>query len=202
MTRTPVTKPYILGLSIGTFWLIAASSGFSIQMMALTGTSNAMAAIVPVVVGGLTLLAISFRQILAAIKLPPEPRSSERRKIGRRFVWIVILEVVVIMAVNAAGFFSGHLSLLVPLDLTIVGIHFFPLAKLFGVPRYTALGSGFCIVSTLTLLIVPADAHIGGAIARFLISSLGCAAAAWLTSIANQFEIRRLLSDAGTLRRR
>jgi hypothetical protein len=88
----------------------------------------------------------------------------------------------------------GHLSWIVPLDLIIVGIHFIPLAKLFGVPRYTTLGLLFCIVSILTLLLVPAHAHIGTVFTRVVYSALGCAASAWLISIGNLLELRRLLS--------
>jgi hypothetical protein len=81
----------------------------------------------------------------------------------------------------------------VPLILIVVGIHFMPLAKLFGVPRYTTLGFLFCLVSVLTLLLVPAHAHIGTVFTRFVYSSLGCAASAWLISVGNLLELRRLL---------
>jgi hypothetical protein len=52
----------------------------------------------------------------------------------------------------------------------------------------------FCIVSILTLLLVPAHAHIGTVFTRVVYSALGCAASAWLISIGNLLELRRLLS--------
>ena len=188
------TKPYILGLSIGTCWLIASSAGFSIQMIAIAGTSNDRTAIAAVVGVAAALLTVTLRQIVAARRLPNELPTPAHRGLRRRFVWVVILELIGIVLVNSAFYSSGHMSLLVPFDLIIVGIHFFPLAKLFGVPRYTALGTSFCAISILTLLMVPADAHIGKAIARFLTSSVGCAVATWLTSVGNIAEVRRLLS--------
>lgn len=191
MVQTRKTKPYIIGLSIGTFWLIAASIGFAI--FALVGTPNSRTALIAMVIVAGTLLAASVRHIVAALKLPSEPRSAEDRRIGRQFVLIVVLEGVAVALVSTACYFIGHLSWIVPLDLIIVGIHFIPLAKLFGVPRYTMLGWLFCIVSILTLLLVPAHAHIGTAFTRFVYSALGCAASAWLISVGNLLELRRLL---------
>jgi hypothetical protein len=129
-----------------------------------------------------------------AVKLPSEPRSTGDRRIGRQFALIVVLEGVAVALVSIACYFMSHLSWIVPLDLIIVGIHFIPLAKLFGVPRYTTLGLLFCIVSILTLLLVPAHAHIGTVFTRVVYSALGCAASAWLISIGNLLELRRLLS--------
>ena len=68
-----------------------------------------------------------------------------------------------------------------------------PLAKLFEVPRYLALGWLFCLVSVLTLLLVPAHAHMGIVFTRTAYSSLGCAVSAGLISVGNLLELRRLL---------
>jgi hypothetical protein len=192
VVQTQKTKPYILGLSIGTSWLTAAGAGFSI--FATARTTNALLTLIAVLVIAGTLLAVSVRQIVVAVKLPSEPRSTGDRRIGRQFALIVVLEGVAVALVSIACYFMSHLSWIVPLDLIIVGIHFIPLAKLFGVPRYTTLGLLFCIVSILTLLLVPAHAHIGTVFTRVVYSALGCAASAWLISIGNLLELRRLLS--------
>lgn len=195
MISTKKKKPYILGLSIGTFWLITAGAGFAIFTI-IEATYAKMALITVLVITG-TLLAVSIRHIVKALKLPSEPRSVEGRRIGQRirrgFALIVVLEGMAIALVSTACYFIGHLSWLLPLILIIVGIHFMPLAKLFGVPRYTTLGLLFCIVSILTLLVVPAHALIGTVFTRFVYSSLGCAASAWLISVGNLLELRRLL---------
>jgi hypothetical protein len=191
MISTIKTKPYILGLSIGTIWLTAAGAGFAI--LSIAKITNARIGFMAVLVIAGALLALSVRQIVPALKLPRGPRSPEDRRIGRQFALIVALEAVAIALVSTAYYFTGHLSWLVPLVLIIVGIHFLPLAKLFGVPRYTTLGLLFCIVSISTLLLVPAHAHIGATSARFVYCSLGCAASAWLISVGNLLELRRLL---------
>jgi len=189
-------RSYVLGLSIGTFWLIAASTGFATSLLAGVGTSNSRTTLIAIGVAAVAYLAVTLRQIITAAKLPKEPRTDERRQMSRRFVWIVILELVGIVIVNTAFFNLGLLSWLVPVDLIIVGLHFIPLAKLFGVPRYTPLGVVFCAIPVLTLMVVPADALIGAAVARYLISSLGCAAATWLIAAGNVLEIRQHLSVA------
>jgi len=140
-----------------------------------------------------TLLAVSFRYIVKATKLPGVPPSIQGRRVGRQFVLIVVLEGVAIALVSTGCSLTGHFSWLVPLVLIIVGIHFMPLAKLFGVPRYMTLGLLFCIVPILTLLLVPAHAHIGAVFTRLAYSSLGCAVSTWLISVGSLLELRRLM---------
>ena len=174
-------RSYILGLSIGTFWLIVASSGFSLPLLYLSGVWPH--AVWVIQFAAIVLIASALRLMIQAAKLPKAERTDGRRQVGRKFAGIVIAEVAAIMLVNGAAFGLGLISWLVPLDLLIVGLHFFPLAHWFVVPRYHVLGALFCLVSVLTLLLVPSGAAAGSIIARYLISSLGCAASAWLVSI-------------------
>ena len=144
--ETPQKRPCILGMSIGTFWLIAASAGFSSLELATARTSNTRMALGGILVLALMLLTLTFTLIRTAMKLPVEPRTAERRRTGRRFALIfaliVVLEIVGFAVVNAVAWSTGHVSMMVALDQIIVGAHFFPLARLFGVPRYNLLG--FC----------------------------------------------------------
>jgi hypothetical protein len=188
-------KAYVLGLSIGTFWLVAASSGFSITMIASANSRASGYAIGTIAIAATALLLVIARQIVAAARLPRDKRTSEHSGIGRRFLWIVMLEIAGIVLANTIAYSSGHLSLMVPIDLVVIGLHFIPLARLFGVPRYRALGVSFCAIPILTVVAFPADIHIGSTLARFLIPTIGCTVAAWMTSIGNMVEIRRLLSD-------
>jgi hypothetical protein len=192
MTQPNKSRPYILGLSIGTFWLIAASTGFAILSIALSHITNQRIILIALGIAAAALLSTSLGQIRKALNLPKETNTTDR-SMGRWFIWVVVLEVVGVGIVNTINFLYGNPSLFVPLDLIIVGIHFIPLAKLFGVPRYTILGILFCVFSVLALLLFPSDAYIGSAMARFFVSSLGCAAACWGVSISSQLELRRLL---------
>ena len=199
MPDQPKDRPYILGLSIGTFWLIAASSGFSLPLLYISGVWPH--AVWVIQVAAIVLMAAAIRLMVQALKMPRSERTEARRQVGRRFVGIVIAEILAIMLVNGAAFGLGLISWLVPLDLLIVGLHFFPLAHWFGVPRYHVLGALFCLVSVLTLLLVPSGAAAGSVIARYLISSLGCAASAWLISIASMMELRKRLLAGATAHR-
>jgi hypothetical protein len=191
MIQTQKTKPYVLGLSIGTLWLITAASAS--VLYAIIATTRARMPLIAVLVITGTLLAVSICYVMKATKLPGVPPSMQGRRIRQQFALIVVLEGVAIALVSTGCSLTGHFSWLVPLVLIIVGIHFMPLAKLFGVPRYMTLGWLFCIVSILTLLLVPAHAHVGAVFTRLVYSALGCAASAWLISVGNLLELRRLM---------
>jgi len=197
MIQTQKRKPYVLGLSIGTFWLVAVSAGGAI--FAIVEMTNAKTPLIVVLVIAGALLAMSIRHLVRALKLPSEPSPRDRR-VGRQFALIFILEGVAIALVSGACYLIGHRSWIVPLGLLIVGIHFMPLAKLFGVPRYMTLGWLFCVVSILTLLLVPAHARVGSVLAQYVYCSLGCAASAWLISVGQLLELRRLMPNADSKR--
>jgi hypothetical protein len=189
MVQTRVAKAYVLGLSIGPCWLISAGAGFAIYSIA---RMEGHPGLIAVLVGALMLLAARVDRLLRAVKLPSEASSASRQKIRRWFAWIVALEIAAVVLVNIGRRLTGHLSLTDPLTLVVIGIHFLPLARLFSVPRYTALGLLFCVISILTLLVIPAGAHVGAAMTRSVYVWLGCAAALRLISIANLPELRRL----------
>jgi hypothetical protein len=74
-----------------------------------------------------------------------------------------------------------------------VGLHFLPLAKLFDVPRYNITGILFCTIPILTMLSVPASAHIGNALSWIAVPSIGCALVALATAWAGLYEVRRFV---------
>jgi hypothetical protein len=190
-------KRYIFGLAIGTFWLIAAGASFGALSLIMIGTPLAREVLVGETVLGGALCAVTIWMIMAVIRLPggvgtPSP---ETRLIGRRFIRILAAELAAIFVVNGVLSVSQHVELIVPLDLIIVGIHFLPLARLFGVPRYTVMGVMFCAVCIATLLFVPDSQHIGKGLAWFVVPSLGCATAAVLIATGNLVEVWRFIKD-------
>lgn len=73
-----------------------------------------------------------------------------------------------------------HAELIPALVCLVVGVHFFPLARLFDVPRYRLTGSALVIVAAATLItMLPLDlsAATGRAAASF-----GAALVLWATS--------------------
>ncbi len=113
----------------------------------------------------------------------------------RRFIRVVIVEVIAIMAGNAACAVTQRLEFIVPLDLLIAGIHFLPLAWIFRVPRYYALGGLFCVVSGLTPLLIPAGTHVGYTGAWYVVPSFGCAVVA---SVTAAFDLREAWRSVGS----
>ena len=125
------TKPYILGLSIGTLWLIIAASASAIYaIVAATGAGIRLIALIVVLMITGILLVVSICYVMKAAKLPGVPPSVQGRRIRRQFGLIVVLEFVAISLVSIECSLTGHHSWLVPLVLIVVGIHFMPLAKL------------------------------------------------------------------------
>ena len=114
----------------------------------------------------------------------------------RRFVPVVVAEVTAIMVVNGICAATQHLELLVPLDLLIVGLHFLPLAWIFGVPRYYWTGGLFCLATALTLVLVPVHTLVGSAAAWFVIPTFGCSAVAWATAAFNLREVWHSVHEA------
>ena len=173
----------LLGIAGAALWLVAVSAGFTILSLVMIGTSAARFVLVGVVIAAMAYVVIGVGMIRTIRRIPAAitARTPKERVILRRFVYIVIGE---------------HLELLVPLDVLIVGIHFLPLASLFKVPRYYTMGGLFSLVSVLTLVFVPVSTQIGAAAAWFVIPTLGCTAAAWMTAAFNLREAWQSIHQA------
>lgn len=173
----------IVGLAIGSLWLIAISEAFAILSLLLIGTPVATAVLLGVAAVGLGLIAVSVGVIRAALGLPKSPASStdEGRRIRRQFATAVGGEIVALAVVNTVCLATGRQVFIVPFDLLIVGVHFLPLARIFRVPRYYVLGAFFCLVPLVTVMAIPSTARVGQALAWLVVPSLACALWASLT---------------------
>ncbi|MBZ5634332.1 MAG: hypothetical protein LAO55_14520 [Acidobacteriia bacterium] len=181
------SKRRLLGMAGAAIWLVAISTAFTVLSLIMIGT-----AITRIVLAGVFIAVIAYITIGAAVirtilRFPGAipPRSEEERVAMRRFVPVVVAEVIAIMLVNVICGVTQHVELLVPLDLLIVGIHFLPLAWIFQVPRYYVMGGLFCLVILLTLVLVPAKAQVGAAASWFVIPTFGCTTVAWATAAFN-----------------
>lgn len=181
------SKRRTIPLAGAALWLIAISAAFTILSLAMIGTSQARIALVAVSVAAVAFLAIGVGVIRALVRSPGPvpPRAQEHRVMMRRFTFIVVGEVVAIMVANAICAVTQHVDAIVPVDVLIVGIHFLPLAWLFRVPRYYAMGALFTVVNILVLVLVPASKQIGAAAAWFVLPALGCTPVAWGTAAFN-----------------
>ncbi|HUJ51733.1 MAG TPA: hypothetical protein VLW25_16105 [Bryobacteraceae bacterium] len=191
----------LMGLSGASLWLTTAAVAFWIPSLWLIGTRAAWLLLVAGGVIAIVLIAVSIAMIRAVLRLPgaAPPRTPEERALMQRFRWVTVAEVAAWALVSCVCIAIHHVALLVPLDVAILGLHFLPLARIFGNRRYYPLGVLICGVAILTLAIFREDAHIGRAIAWYVVPALGSAPAVWIVAGANLGEVRRLIRDSGSM---
>ena len=192
------SKRRLLGMAGAAIWFVAISAGFTALSLTIIGTSFARLVLASVVIATIAYLVTGVGVIRAILRAPgaTPPRTAEGRIMLRRFVPVVVAEVTAIMVVNGICAATQHLELLVPLDLLIVGLHFLPLAWIFGVPRYYWTGGLFCLATVLTLVLVPVHTLVGSAAAWFVIPTFGCSAVAWATAAFNLREVWHSVHEA------
>ncbi|GAA5199315.1 hypothetical protein GCM10023322_74670 [Rugosimonospora acidiphila] len=82
-------------------------------------------------------------------------RPDRDRAVERRFGWIVAVEFAGLGVIAAILGATGHPNA-IPAVITIgVGIHFFPLARLFAVRIYWLSGAALCVLGLATLVLAP-----------------------------------------------
>jgi hypothetical protein len=183
-----------VGLAIGSLWLILVGGTFDVALLLMVATPAArlMSAAVAVIAVG--LLAWSADAVARTLRISPQMSAviPPRPQIRRYFIGTAVAEVVAIGGTTYLCLATGRMAWIGPLSILIVGLHFFPLAAAFRVPRYHVLGAAFCLASLGTIVAVPPAAHIGSALAWFAVPGMASAAWAVATGVAGLLELRRL----------
>jgi hypothetical protein len=78
------------------------------------------------------------------------------RRIGHRFGLIVAAEFIGLATATWIVAVTGHPRLIPAIVCLGVGIHFFPLRRLFAVPIYDRTGAGLCLIAMATFVLAPA----------------------------------------------
>jgi hypothetical protein len=185
-----------IGLAGSAIWLIAISIVFIAWSLLAIATPVAKQVLVgaSVLLGALVIFCIVV--LRGALKLPVSItlRSPEEQQIGRRFAWVFGVELFAFAVVNSIIAASGEYALIPSLNLMVVGIHFFPLARIFRVPRYNVMGFFFCAIPIVTLLAISKQLMIGDTLAWYVVPSLGCGLVASLTAAAGLREAWQCVS--------
>ncbi len=185
-----------IGLAGAALWLFVISFVCVTWSLLVIGTPMARLVLIGTFVLMGALLATDIVVIRAALGLPVSiaPRTPEEQQIGRRFAWVFGAEMLAFAVVNSVVGATGNFELMPSLDLIIVGVHFFPLARIFRVPRYNFTGLLFCVIPVVTLLAIPKQFEVGHALAWYVVPSLGCGLVASLTAAIGLLEAWQSIS--------
>ena len=128
-----------------------------------------------VLAGALCLGAVRLRQGAWDLYFDNSPRARTRRKhVSRRFNLVFGLEgIAVALAVVLLGRY-GMGTFIPAVVALIVGLHFFPLAGLYGVKVYYLTGAALCAVALVAFWVAPS--------ARLQLVGLGSAAVLFATA--------------------
>jgi hypothetical protein len=179
-------RGFYIGLAIGQIWLVVISTSF-VSVLWVLGQNPVQVSLIlaGVVLVGLLLLGAAITLLRDGWRLPREasPESvmrsrSRGRKIGWLFGLVVLAEVVIIGAIDAALGQTNHGDWIVPVTYFIVGLHFIPLAFVFRVRPYVALGVLWAVINLATVIFTSANLVMGQAWVLFPLA--GCGLATWL----------------------
>ena len=193
-----MSRRHAVGMTAGALWLIGVSAAFAAWALAMIRTTTALATLAAMLMVVAALMTIGVGNIRSVLRLPGQvpPRTLKERRMGRQFAWIVAAEVAAFAVANAFLGATHRVTLIPSIDLMIVGIHFLPLARLFGVRRYYPMGVLFCAIPALTFLAVPEATRLGQAQAWFVLPSLGCAMVAIVTATASLREVGQFVNTS------
>ncbi|NEU64198.1 hypothetical protein [Paenibacillus sp. ALJ109b] len=108
----------------------------------------------------------------------------QRRNINRKFGLIFGLEGLAIFIASVICNMIDYFEVFFPIMAIIVGIHFFPLARLFRVNFYYGTGATLCIIGVITLFL-PINATINNVtlIATSTFAGYSSALTLWVTGL-------------------
>ncbi len=183
-----------IGLAAGSLWVGTVGAGSAIWALSAIGTPETMWPMAALVATSMGLAVLGFGAIRGAIRLakPEQEDKSEVKRNIRGFLLITALEIVGFVVANTVLVETKHFRMLPAINLIIIGLHFFPVARLFRVPRYHAMGTLFCAISLLTLLLMPRGTHMGHAWGWYVAPPLGCGAVAVVIAALGFHEVRGL----------
>jgi hypothetical protein len=137
------------GIAICAFFGLAwANWGISIGVSRALGTAV-------IIVAAICFLALLGGAVVVYRKAAPLPRGDVRqgRVISHRFGIILAIEFIGLLVSVRILVASGHGELIAAVVCLGVGIHFFPLRRLFNVGVYDYTGAALCVLAAATLAV-------------------------------------------------
>lgn len=162
------TAGLVLSL-FGVIWAAAGAGAF--------GGAAGVALLLLALAAAAALCVASIRLRRSGHNLPRNDSAdaqASRGRMARRFNLVVTLQwVAIVAAIIVLGRFDRG-SFIPPVIAVIVGLHFFPLARLFRIRAYHVAGAALCLVGLIALWAPPAT--------RLTLVGLGSAAVLFATA--------------------
>ena len=202
MTQTSSTVPGIAVRGVASGVLFMAFFGTlwaSIGVGGLQGWGGPWLSILVLLVG-IGLLLGGVLLLLASRRLPnivAEDGAQQGRRIGKWFGIIFATEGILIAVASVICNAINRFDLFFPIMAIIVGIHFLPLASLFGVKPYYVVGTLLCLLAIITLFFVPERAELSGQqiTVQWVVLGFGAALILWAVGLGLWLLGRRLLAS-------
>lgn len=145
-----------------------------------------------------TLLFAGVATIRRGRRLPRATGTREAAPRGtrRKFVVILILEI---LALNVAAYLLiGHhmVQYLAPAVALVVGLHFLPLAKIFRVPHYYATATAMTLAGIVAAMAIATGS---AAVTTDGILDLACAIALWGTGFVSWSRVHKAMARGRTV---
>jgi hypothetical protein len=169
--RNSPTANQLTGRAIGSIFFTGFGATWILLSLYIRQILSVDLAIL-VVAFAVALLLSGLWLMQQAKRYPKMPEDPAR---GRAFTRINAIQLIAV-AIVAFAFAKLHIDAYVLSAITaIVGVHFFPLAKLFRYPMHTVTGAVLVVWASMSVLLIPTE-HLQG------ITALGTGIILWLSA--------------------
>lgn len=198
MQNRAIPREAMMGAASGVLLMAFFSTAWaSLAISALNGWGNAFLSPLVWLIGIIQLIAGIYLLVLARrFPAATDEQQVEGRNMGKWYGITFGLEGVFIGVASAICNISGHAEILIPIIVLIVGLHFYPFARIFNRRIDYWLASWTCLVALVALFAFPTTPITSGGITinmQWLICGLGAAIATWFYSVYGFGEGIRML---------
>lgn len=200
--KQTLSRPAVQGIASGIFFMafFGAAWGFtSAGFMGGAFQIGAFILIALVTLGFFIVVGMILRYARTLPKTLSPEGAATRKRISMWFGIVFGLEFLLIALASTLLSSVQAGSFIPPAIALIVGIHFFPLARLFRVPTYYLTGALLSILALIALVALPLGLPIGGSSPDnwSLFVGIGSTVILWLTALnVTRFGLRVLRQGA------
>jgi hypothetical protein len=166
----PLAQGILTMVVFGLGWALVAAAGLTSSAPGRIA-AGAVAVVLAVLVAGLALRSGAA---------PSARRGRSSANPGRDFVRVNVAQTVLILVAVLGFARADHPLLIAPATGLIVGLHFFPLARIFGVRLYLVTGAVLVLIAAAAFVLVTTDAPDSAVLVAV---GLPAAATLWCTSL-------------------